>query len=305
MRKTLLDLLICPLCLPAEKPLRASCREQHDDDVVTATLRCPACRSDYQVCDGLATLLAPRAGSDAYATPQRLTTYLWSHYAEFEGDPDAHQAYPAWAELLAGCGGPALDTGCAVGRLSFELARHADPVIGIDLSAVFIEAARRLAREGRLEYALVSEGELTETRSVTLPVELPRERVEFLVADAMALPFPASLFATVTSLNLLDRVPAPQRHLAELNRVARCAAATLLVADPWSWAESPAPGGAWLGGRLSGANRGHARDNLRRQLKAVRPHPWHVHTAGRVDWTLRNHRNHFELIRSDFLLARR
>lgn len=305
MQRRLLDLLICPRCLPAEKPLRASLRDLREGDVHTATLTCPSCAAVYPVRDGVAVLLAAPPPVDQYATSQRLAAYLWSHYADLENDPDAHHAFAAWRELLAECDGPLLDAGCAVGRLSFEATRHADPVIGVDLSLSFVQAARTLAREGRLPYAPVIEGELTESRLVRLPGGFSRERAEFLVADVQAIPFAAGTFGTVTSLNLLDRVAVPRRHLAELNRVTRAAAAALLVADPWSWGESPALVAAWLGGGTSGRSAGSSLANLTRLLSDELAPPWRVAASGRIDWTLRHHRNHFELIRSDYLLARR
>lgn len=305
MRRHLLDLLICPACLPAEKPLAATLHDVRDDEVVAAKLACPKCRAVYPVSDGLATLLPAGAPEDRYASSSRLAGYLWSHYADLDGDPDAHRAFPAWRAVLAGAGGPALDAGCAVGRLSFELAQQAELVVGIDRAAGFVMAARSLAREGQLGYELISEGELCETRTVRLPADLPRDRVEFLVADAMALPFPSGLFATTTSLNLVDRVPLPRLHLAELNRVARRVGATMLLADPWSWAAGPALPEEWLGGRRSGPGAGVGRDNVRQLLERRRTLAWRVTDSGRIGWTLRHHRNHFELIYSDYLLARR
>ena len=305
MQRHLLDLLICPRCLPAEKPLRAALRDLRDGEVYTARLSCPSCGADYPIQRGLASLLPAPPPGDPYASPQRLSSYLWSHYADLGGDPEAHQGFAAWSRLLAGCAGPALDAGCAVGRLSFELARHAELVVGIDLSAPLVHAARTLQQDGRLECALVVEGELVESLTVRLSAELCRSKVEFLQADALALPFPASMFATTASLNLLDRVPTPRRHLAELNRVTRTTEATLLIADPWSWAESPAPPAAWLGGRTQGANAGRSLANLQRLLAGEYRPAWVVAATGRVDWTLRNHCNHFELIRSDYLLAHR
>ena len=305
MQRRLLDLLICPRCLPAEKPLRATVRNLRDDEVIGATLDCPGCHAGYPVSDGLATLLPAGVPEDLYTSSDRLGSYLWSHYADLGGDPDAHKAFPAWGRLLADARGPALDTGCAVGRLSFELARQAELVIGIDRAVGFVLAARALARDGRFGFELASEGELHEARSVRLPADLPRERVEFLVADAMALPFPASLFGTAVSLNLLDRVPLPRLHLAELNRVSRKAEATLLLADPWSWAAGPALPEEWLGGRRTGPGAGPGRENVRRRLERMGRPPWRMADSGRIAWTLRHHRNHFELIYSDYLLARR
>jgi hypothetical protein len=50
---------------------------------------------------------------------------------------------------------------------------------------------------------------------------------------------------------------------------------------------------------------GASRTNLQRWLETACRPLWRVTSAGRIDWTLRNHRNHFELIRSDYLLSRR
>ena len=61
MHRRLLDLLICPRCLPAEKPLRATLRDLRDGDVVTATLTCPSCAAIYPVRDGIAVMLPSEA----------------------------------------------------------------------------------------------------------------------------------------------------------------------------------------------------------------------------------------------------
>lgn len=305
MQRRLLEFLICPRCLPAEKPLRATVHDLRDDEVYNANLDCPKCRATYLICDGLAVLLPAAATADLYTSSDRLAGYLWSHYADLDDDPDAHGAFPMWARLLAAGSGPVLDAGCAVGRLSFELARQSELVIGIDRAAGFVLAARTLAHAGRLGYELVSEGDLCETRTVRLPADLPRQRVEFLVADALALPFPASLFGISATLNLLDRVPLPRLHLSELDRVSRKTGATLLLADPWSWAAGPAIPEEWLGGRQSGPGAGVGRENVRGLLERMGRPPWRVAGSGRISWTMRHHRNHFELIHSDYLLARR
>jgi SAM-dependent methyltransferase len=51
--------------------------------------------------------------------------------------------------------GTAVDFGCGAGRLSQALARHADRVIGVDISPPMLDAARRLDRTGgRCEFVL-------------------------------------------------------------------------------------------------------------------------------------------------------
>lgn len=309
MHRQLLDLLICPACLPEERPLKAHIRETRAGDVHTAELTCPGCRQDYRVDHGMACLLPPRRDSspleDKYTTTPVVSSYLWSHYADLFDDPRAHGAYAAWANLLAPAEGLVLDAGCAVGRLSFELAPQAELVIGIDRSQAFIRTARTLAVEGRLTFGLVMEGDLTEHREIRLDPSILRGKVEFLLADALALPFPGALFGTASSLNLLDKVPSPRRHLDELNRVAARREANLLISDPWSWSPDVAPKTAWLGGIAGGPWAGHGHVNLRRLLSREMTPPWQVTAEGTVPWKIRNHRNHYELIDSDYLLAKR
>jgi SAM-dependent methyltransferase len=280
MHRQLLDLLICPGCLPDERPLAAH------------GLACMLPSSDLALVS-------------QYTETPVVSAYLWSHYADLFGDPDRHDAYLEWSSLLGLPGGLALDIGCAVGRLTFELGRQADFAIGIDRSHAFIQTARALARDGQLTFGLVMEGDLAEYREIRLPACWPRERVEFILADALALPFPRSVFQRSSSLNLLDKLPEPLRHLQELNRVMAVNDAQTLISDPWSWSTDIAPKTAWLGGVPQGPFAGHGHLNLRRLLETGLEPAWQVIDEGTVKWTIRNHRNHFERIYSDFLLAKR
>ena len=309
MHRQLLDLLICPACLPEERSLKPHIRETRAGDVYSAELTCPGCRQDYRVDHGMACLLPP--GSDAQPTETKYTStpvvssYLWSHYADLFDDPRAHGAYTAWSKLLDPDAGLALDAGCAVGRLAFELSRQTELVIGIDRSQAFIRTARTLAAEGRLTFGLVMEGDLTEHREIRLGSAFARDKVEFLLADAQALPFPGSVFRTTSSLNLIDKLPEPRQHLEELNRVSARHQAQLLISDPWSWSTAVAPKTAWLGGLAGGPFAGHGHVNLRRLLERDTAPPWRVTDEGTVPWIIRNHRNHYELIDSDYLLGKR
>jgi 2-polyprenyl-3-methyl-5-hydroxy-6-metoxy-1,4-benzoquinol methylase len=47
----------------------------------------------------------------------------------------------------------ALDIGCGVGSVSFELARHFDDVLGIEIASDQLAAARTLQQHGVLHYS--------------------------------------------------------------------------------------------------------------------------------------------------------
>lgn len=66
----------------------------------------------------------------------------------------------------------ALDVGCAVGRSSFELTRYFDEVIGIDFSASFITAAKKIKDEGKMEYTIVEEGEITSQHVAEIDISI-------------------------------------------------------------------------------------------------------------------------------------
>jgi len=126
------------------------------------------------------------------------------------------------------------------------------------------------------------------------------------VADAQALPFRSHCFSCVASLNLVDKLPKPLLHLNEMSRAAMRTGAQLLFSDPFSWSVAYAKEEDWLGGRDSGAYAGEGLDNvqaiLEGQAREIDP-PWTAENRGEVWWKIRNHRHHFELIRSCFIKA--
>jgi SAM-dependent methyltransferase len=312
MNQTLLNLLICPRCLPGEEPLEATIASTEGEDILEATLRCDRCGAHYPIQEGIAFLDPhPREGGTAdnrYETPAVVSSYLWSHYGDLLEEEFATAAYRRWADLMEPGSGLCLDTGSAVGRFTFEMAKKFDLVIGLDNSQAFIRTSRELKKNRRQEVALREEGTLTRTAALVFPPDLPTDHTEFIVGDAQALPFRAGAFAGVSSLNVVDKVPQPLTHLRELNRVAARRSAQLLFSDPFSWSTEAAPEEEWLGGKAQGEFAGWGLDNLLALLEGRRGEltpPWQVRRHGHIWWKIRTHRNHFELIRSWFIKATR
>jgi len=309
MKRALTEILICPACLPREIALDCDRRHTEGDDIVLGELTCGTCQRRYPIRDGVATLLpdsdsAP--GGDAYLGDAVVSAYLWSHFAYLMGDADATNAYRVWAEQLRDENGLALDLGCATGRFAFEMSLSCDLAVGVDRSPDLIRWARRLMRDKELIFSVRVEGELTERRQIQLPGHWKTERVEFVVADVAALPFPANLVGTVSSLNVLDKVPHPLAHLTEMNRVSRKRDARIIFSDPFSWSAEFTPPERWLGGREDGPFPGRGIENVQALLQGrdriIRP-SWSVVQRGYAWWRIRNHQNHFEQIRSHFLAA--
>ncbi len=312
MKKTLLDLLICPACLPEESRLQETVLEERQGDIVAGSLKCSRCRRDYPIDEGVA-FLCPDQEKTAqspskYETSSVVSSYLWSHYGDLLGESESLAAYSEWAALLENSGNLALDVGAAVGRFTFEMSRRSDLVIGIDRSASFVRTARELMVRRRKEVALRQEGLLTRQVTITLPEEWDSRKVEFIVGDALALPFRTGIFSSLASLNVLDKVPRPLRHLQEMNRVALPEGVQLLCSDPFSWSEEVAPEEYWLGGTAKGPFAGYGLDNVAALLEEGREQlgpSWQITNRGHVWWKIRTHANHFELIRSRYLKAER
>ncbi len=308
MKHEVLKYLICPGCLPEESPLRLGTFRSSHGEITEGRLECPRCAKAYLITDGIACLGEDpgegAAGRGLYESEELLSTYLWTHYADLFGDPDVTAAYGEWAAQIAPTSGAGLDTGCATGRFSFEMSAKCDLVIGVDSSMRFVATARRLLRERKLSFKVKEEGRMYCEKSFLLPPQWNSQRVEFVVADARALPFRSGAFACLASLNVIDKTPHPFKHLEEVCRTARAGDSQVLISDPFSWSEDICSHKHWLGGTAEGRFAGPGIDNIEKLL-LKQTNGWTIERRGAVWWKIRNHRNHFELIRSLFLKAHR
>jgi putative 4-mercaptohistidine N1-methyltranferase len=194
-----------------------------------------------------------------YESDRAVSEYLLFHYGRpeenlpYEFGPAGALDYPVRcvSECLDATRLPktprALDLGCAVGRSSFELARHCREVIGIDYSHRFIEVANRLKDSGELAYAFTEEGELVARTTATVPPEIDRSRVTFEQGDAMDLRDHLGQFDVVLMANLVDRLRDPNRCLQRLSGLVN-PGGQLIITTPGTWLEEYTPKANWLGG---------------------------------------------------------
>lgn len=315
MQDWLAPSLICPECLPGNVSLELEPKDEKDGDILSGTLSCPACGRTYPIDNGVAVILPDRSrplldDHTGYNSAQMLSSYLWSHYSDLFGDPEATHAYETWSSLFRQRepGGLALDIGCAVGRLSFELSGCHSRVVGIDTSLSFIQKARELKKHKTLSFDLVIEGLMTEKRTCTLGEGYACDRVEFIVADALALPFPDHRFETVTSINILEKVASPSHHLKDVNRVLTKERGTFVFSDPFSWDESVSPPEAWLSAGKNGNGGLRGVESMSRYIQGkdglITP-PMTIRDTGRVPWKIRKTENLWEHITSHFIVGTR
>ena len=313
MKDWLVSKLICPACPVAQAPLELVVRDARLNDVWDGELNCTTCGNRYPIQQGVAVLLPSKMFSilddkGGYNTPGMLSAYLWSHFCDLVDDPGATDAYRHWMAHLQPSDGDALDVGCAVGRLSFELARTHSRVVGIDISMPFSRKAREILLNRRLDFKLIVEGHVTETRRFDFDEQWDFDHIDFIVADALALPFRQHEFSTVAAINILEKVPDPIKHLMEVNRMLARNRSSFLFSDPFSWDETSSPKERWLGG--NGNDRYCARgiDTLRQMFAGehgVFDPPLAIEGCGDINWKIRKTENLWEHITSQFLVGRR
>ena len=313
MKKWITKKLICPACLGDEYPLELVIETEQRDDIMEGHLICPFCKNKYPIQNGMAIVL-PKASqsvleeTSGYNSRSMLSSYLWSHYCDLLKDPAASRAYPTWSSFFRPSNGDALDIGCSVGRLSFELSKTHSRVIGIDTSVSFIEKARELLGKKKLEFDLIIEGYITEKRACDFDPAYNYEQVDFIVADALALPFPGRSFSTVTSINLLEKVASPIRHLMDINRVLEETQSMFVFSDPFSWDESVSDPAAWISAGTNGNGNLRGIDSISRYFEGkdrVFQPPLEILEKGNVPWKIRKTENLWEHINSQFIVGKR
>lgn len=194
-----------------------------------------------------------------YESNRAVAEYLLFHYGSaaevlpYEFGPRGALEFPA--RCVSECldparlptGARALDLGCAVGRASFELARHCREVIGIDFSQRFVASATQLASAGQLEFEHVEEGCRLRHATARVPAGIDRARVTFERGDAMDPRDHLGQFDVLLLANLVDRLPQPARCLERLSGLVN-PGGQLIITTPGTWLEEFTPREHWLGG---------------------------------------------------------
>lgn len=196
-----------------------------------------------------------------YENQRVLQEYLLFHYGEDSANmpwPDGPQGGLRFPQRCVSEGlnpeqlakpSRALDLGCAVGRSTFELARHCDEVIGIDFSHAFILTARTLCRERSLPFEYVECGDIMRSAEARVP-DVDCSNVAFEVGDAQNLRSDLGDFDVVLAANLLCRLPRPQLLLNRLPSLVK-SGGQLILTTPNTWLESFTRPDFWIGGRPS------------------------------------------------------
>jgi 5-histidylcysteine sulfoxide synthase/putative 4-mercaptohistidine N1-methyltranferase len=193
-----------------------------------------------------------------YETDSLISQYLEFHYGkEYFNITNFPKACIEKIVPHLGETNRALDIGCAVGRSSFELARHFDTVNALDFSTRFILNAINLRDNGKIRYLIDDEGELTTLKEFRLKeLELGEKagNVEFTQGDACNLKPKYSHYDLIFAGNLIDRLYEPKVFLKDMiHRLNK--GGLLVITSPYTWLEEYTNKENWLGGKkLNGEN---------------------------------------------------
>jgi putative 4-mercaptohistidine N1-methyltranferase len=191
--------------------------------------------------------------SSNYETDQMLSQYAEFHYGEsYFNVPNFPKTLAEIAVSVMGeqPKGHALDIGCAVGRASFELARHFDKVTGIDFSARLINLGVQMAQKGVVRYTITDEGDLVhyeERRLEQLGLADVADKVEFMQGDACNLKSLYRGYDLILAANLIDRLYRPAQFLRSVHERLN-EGGILMLASPYTWLEAHTEKDEWLGG---------------------------------------------------------
>lgn len=240
-----------------------------------------------------------------YQAEEVLRQYVHLHYSDDANIPDAARSYvDTIASLVTDTARAhgvecdrALDVGCAVGGTSFALSREFESVLGVDISASFVEAAQQMQEEGALPYFVSDEGEMKQEATATLPVGAHPSRVEFKQMDVMCIPPDTGSFSAVLAANVLDRLSSPSTLLARLGgpRGLVRPGGILVVSSPYTWMEQYTPRDLWLGGVETPDGGRRSIDGIKQVLSQ---HFDHLDTV-QVPLAIREHARKFEYVVSE------
>lgn len=208
----------------------------------------------------------------SYETDKMLSEYAEFHYGDRYFDVDNFPETLAKLAINTIANKPAhkaLDIGCAVGRASFELAKHFDHVTGIDFSARLINLGAQLAEQGVIRYSIVDQGELflhRERRLTELGLQQVRQKVKFLQGDACNLKDILTGYDLVLAANLIDRLYDPSLFLTTIHERINLGG-ILIIASPYTWLEEHTKKEHWVGGFKKDGENYSTLDGLKAMLE--------------------------------------
>ena len=236
-----------------------------------------------------------------------LSSYSWDHYGDLApagefgdqitGTPPGsivnclNKGLAMFTDII---NAPVLDIGCAVGRTSFELAKHSGNLtLGIDVDFRMLQVAQQVLGSKTVTFPLKRTGIRFARHHFNVQFDNTLQ-VDFWACDALALPFKYGTFQFINALNVFDVNPSPKHLLLSIGN-ALGGNGQALLSTPYDWSP-PVPMNNWVGGRGRPDNETGESEQLLRQMLTssnlpalkninivgeIESLPWHVRVHSR------------------------
>jgi hypothetical protein len=162
----------------------------------TLRVRVMSCLNFSSVPESITVRSTASSGSQVYESKRAVSEYLLAHYGDvkdqmpYDFGPKNGSDFSGYLAKLSidqrkGLETKrALDIGCAVGGLAFRLTRGFDEVIGIDYSQHFVDAANEMKEKGKMDFTIMKQGNIFESRVTSFPDGIDRLKANFYQGDA-------------------------------------------------------------------------------------------------------------------------
>lgn len=204
--------------------------------------------------------------TDYYETDELVSQYCEFHFGEeYFGVKNFPLNIVDIANKYAINKNSVLDIGCSVGRVSFELTKYFDKVVGIDYSSKFIEAANHLKDNKLIKFEKRIEGNIKQKKEYKLD-NIDISKVSFFEGDACSLSNEYKGFDMIIAINLLDRLHTPTAFLEDITQRLN-SDGIFIVASPFTWMEEYVKEENWLGGKIVDGKPLYSIENLKKILE--------------------------------------
>lgn len=175
------------------------------------------------------------SGTDADAVARHLqhaSTWLHAHYGDLVGHSEwGFHAFASALGALPRCEAT-VELGCGMGRGLTILSRHAERVVGVDLSLSALRHARHVLSGEALPFARRIVGRHYEP--ALIPGELACDNVDLVAGDVLDPPLVPGIFDCVVALNVFDNVRSPRDLLGVMDQLCT-PGGRLVLATPFAW----------------------------------------------------------------------
>ncbi|WP_133468671.1 5-histidylcysteine sulfoxide synthase [Paraglaciecola marina] len=143
-----------------------------------------------------------------------------------------------------------LDLGCGAGRLSFELAKIAGQVDGIDFTARHIQHCLDLKEQGQVRYAMPTQGDIFDFHEVTLAdlgFQQAPENLNFAQGDGHNLKPQFCDYDVLVCHRVIEYSYHPEVLLAQLSQRVK-PGGIMVIGSSYGWNEDITDKHRWIGG---------------------------------------------------------